>query len=122
MPVTEQDREAMAADVSSLIATFTETAEIIRPTLAGAGSFAGSHESAESSLGTIPVEFKQLSAGELKQIGSDGVCSMPPDSGIVENDILVYQNNRYRVAELKRENCFGAITHLTAKLERIYQT
>ena len=122
MLVTEQDRDAMAAGVSAVIEAFTETAEIIRPTLAGAGSFAGSHESAESSLGMIPVEFKQLSAEELKQIGADGVCSIPPDSGIQENDVLLYQDNRYRVTELKPENCFGAVTHLTVKLERIYQT
>ena len=122
MLVTEQDREAMAAEVSAVIEAFTETAEIIRPTVTGVGSFAGSHESSESSLGMIPVEFKQLSAEELKQIGADGICSTPPDSGIVENDILIYQGNRYRVTELKPENCFGAVTHLTVKLERIYQT
>ena len=122
MLVTEQDRATMAADVSSVIATFTETAEIIRSTVAGVGSFAGSHESAETSLGMISLEFKQLSAEELKQIGADGVCSIPPDSGIQENDILLYQGNRYRVTELKPENCFGAVTHLTVKLERIYQT
>ena len=122
MLVTEQDRDAMAADVNAVIEAFTETAEIIRPTVAGVGSFAGSYEAEETSLGTIPLEFKQLSAEELKQIGADGVCSTPPDSGIQENDILIYQESRYRVTELKLENCFGAVTHLTVKLERIYQS
>jgi len=122
MLVTEQDRDAMAADVNAVIEAFTETAEIIRPTVTGVGSFAGSYEAEETSLGTIPLEFKQLSAEELKQIGADGVCSIPPDSGIQENDILLYQGSRYRVTELKPENCFGAVTHLTVKLERIYQT
>ena len=122
MLVTEQDRDAMAADVSSVIATFTETAEIIRPNMAGVGSFAGSFEPSETSMGVISLEFKQLSAEELKQIGADGMCSTPPDSGVQENDILLYQGNRYRVTELKPENCFGAVTHLTVKLERIYQT
>ncbi len=122
MLVTEQDRDAMAADVNAVIEAFTETAEIIRPTVTGVGSFAGSYEAEETSLGTIPLEFKQLSAEELKQIGADGVCSTPPDSGIQENDILIYQESRYRETELKLENCFGAVTHLTVKLERIYQS
>jgi len=122
MLVTEQDRDAMAADVSSVIAAFTETAEIIRPAVSGAGSFAGSFEPLETSLGMISLEFKQLSAEELKQIGADGVCSTPSDSGVQEDDILLYQGNRYRVTELKPENCFGAVTHLTVKLERTYQT
>ena len=122
MLVTEQDRAAMAAEVSAVIEAFTETAELIRPAVAGAGSFTGSYESQETSLGIIPLEFKQLSAEELKHIGADGACSMPPDSSVQENDILLYQDNRYRVTELKPENCFGAVTHLTVKLERIYQT
>ena len=120
MLVTTKDREAMVAEISAVIEAFTETAELIRPAVEGAGSFAGSFESQETSLGTIPLEFKQLSAEELKQIGADGVCSMLPDTDIQENDILIYQGNRYRVTELKPENCFGAVTHLTVKLERIY--
>ena len=121
MLLTSKDRDVMAADVSDVIEAFSETAEIVRPTLEGTGSFAGSHESEEVSLGTIPLEFKQLSAAELKQIGSDGVCSVPSDTGIKENDILIYQGERYRATELKPENCFGSVTHLTVKLERIYQ-
>ena len=112
----------MSGDVGALIEEFSETAELIRPTISGAGSFAGSHEPEESSLGTIAIEFKQLSPEELKQIGADGVCSMPPDTDIQEGDILVYQNARYRVTDVKPENCFGAVTHLTVKLERIYQS
>ena len=122
MLVTAKDRDKMSAEVSTVIEAFTETAEIIRPNMAGAGSFAGSHESAETSLGMIPLEFKQLAPEDLKQIGADGVCSIPPDSDVQENDILLYQGSRYRVTELKPENCFGAVTHLTVKLERIYQT
>ena len=122
MLLTTKDREIMADDVSALIEAFSETAEIIRPAVSGVGSFAGSYEPEESSLGIIPIEFKQLSPEELKQLGADGVCSMLLDTDIREDDILVYQSDRYRVTDVKRENCFGAVTHLTVKLERIYQS
>jgi hypothetical protein len=121
MLLTAEDREKMTGEVSALIEASGETAELIRPAVSGAGSFAGAFESSESFLGTIPIEFKQLSPEELKQIGSDGICSLPPDSGIQENDIIVYQGDHYRATEVKPENCFGAVTHLTAKLERVYQ-
>ena len=112
----------MAEDVGALIEAFSEIAELIRPVVSGAGSFTGSYEPEESPLGVIPLEFKQLSPEELKQLGADGVCSLLPDADIQEGDILVYQDARYRVTDVKRENCFGAVTHLTVKLERIYQS
>jgi len=122
MILTAEDRDKMSGDVSELIAAYSEIAEIIRPAVSGAGSFAGAYEPAESSLGVFPLEFKQLSPEELKQLGADGVCSLLPDTNIQEGDILVYQDNRYRVTEVKSENCFGAVTHLTVKLERVYQS
>ena len=122
MLMTEEDRTKMSSNVSGLIEAFSDTAEIIRPAVSGVGSFAGSYEPEESSLGMVSIEFKQLSPEELKQLGADGVCSMLPDADIREGDILVYQNARYRVTDVKPENCFGAVTHLTVKLERIYQS
>ena len=112
----------MAEEVGVIIEAFSETAEHIRPAVSGAGSFAGSFEPSESSLGSIPLEFKQLSPDDLKQVGADGICSLLADSNVQEGDILIYQNARYKVTEVKPENCFGVITHLTAKLERIYQS
>ena len=122
MLLSSEDRTKMSEDVGALIEEFSETAELIRPTVSGAGSFAGAYEPAELSLGIIAIEFKQLSPEELKQIGADGVCSMLPDADIQEGDILIYQDNRYRVTDVKRENCFGSQTHLSVKLERIYQS
>ena len=121
MLLTAQDRAMMAENVGAVIEAFSETAELIRPTVSGVGSFAGSYEPEESSLGTIPIEFKQLSPEELKQLGADGVCSLLPDTDIQEGDILIYQDVRYRATDVKRENCFGSVTHLTVKLERVYQ-
>ena len=108
-------------DTAELILASGETAELLRPVVSGAGEFAGPHEPSEESLGTVVIEFKQLSPEELKQIGADGVCSMLPDSDVAEGDIVVYDDARYRVTDIKRENCFGAVTHLTVKLEREYQ-
>ena len=122
MLLTAEDRDKMSCDVSELIAAYSETAEIIRPMVSGAGSFAGAYEPEESSLGIVPIEFKQLSPEELKQVGADGICSLLPATDIQEGDVIVYQDIRYRVTEVKPENCFGAVTHLTVKLERIYQS
>ena len=122
MVLSSDDKAKMSANVRELIAEFSETAEHIRPAVSGAGSFAGSFEASELSLGNIPLEFKQLSPDDLKQVGADGVCYLPADSNVQEEDILVYQNVRYKITDVKTENCFGAITHLTVKLERIYTT
>ena len=126
MLLTAEDRTKMSGDVGALIEAFTETAEIIRPTQSGVGSFSGIYEPEELSLGTIPIEFKLIlpdvrSHQGLKQLGADGVCSLLPDTDIQEGDILVYQNVRYRVTDVKSENCFGAKTHLIVRLERIYK-
>ena len=122
MLLSAEERTKMSEDVGALIEAFSETAELIRPAVAGAGSFAGAYEPEESSLGAIPIEFKQLSPEELKQLGADGVCSLLPDTDIREGDILIYRGDRYRVTDAKRENCFGTVTHITVKLERIYQS
>ena len=111
----------MSEDVGGLIEAFTETAEIIRPTASGVGSFTGAYEPEELSIGTVPIEFKQLSPEELKQLGADGVCSLLSNTDIQEGDILVYQDDRYRVTNVKLANCFGAETHLIVQLERIYE-
>jgi len=108
-------------DTAELIRASGETAEILRPSVSGAGEFAGPHESSEESLGTVAIEFKQLSPEELKQIGADGVCSMLPETDVKEGDVVIHQGSRYIVTDIKRENCFGAVTHLTVKLEQEYQ-
>ena len=108
-------------DTAELIQASGETAEILRPSISGSGDFAGPHEPSEESLGSVVIEFKQLSPEELKQVGADGVCSMLPETDVSEGDILVYNDARYRVVDVKPENCFGAVTHLTVKLEREYQ-
>ena len=108
-------------DTSELIRASGETAELLRPVVSGAGEFAGPHEPSEESLGTVAIEFKQLSPEELKQIGADGMCSMLPEIDVREGDIVVYNGDRYRVTDVKPENCFGAVTHLTVRLEREYR-
>ena len=116
-----REKQMIVMDTAELIRASGETAEILRPSVSGSGDFAGPHEPSEESLGTVAIEFKQLSPEELKQIGADGVCSMLPASDVREGDILVYNGDRYRVTDVKPENCFGAVTHLTVKLEREYQ-
>ena len=121
MLLSAEDKTKMSEDVGGLIEAFSETAEIIRPTQSGVGSFSGSYDSAEVSMGTVLMEFKQLSPEELKQLAADGVCSLLSNTDIQEGDILVYQGDRYRVTNVKLANCFGAETHLIAQLERIYE-
>jgi len=119
--LTETEKQVMTADTAGLIRASGETAEILRPSVSGSDGFAGPHETAEVSLGTAPIEFRQLSPEELKQVGADGVGSLLPDADIAEGDIVVYGGDRYRVTDVKPENCFGAVTHLAIRLEREYQ-
>ncbi len=121
MMLTETERQAMATDTAELIRASGETAEIKRAVVSGVGGFAGPHVSGEESIATVPIEFHQLSPEELKQIGADGICSMLPDTDVREGDVVIYQGSRYIVTDIKRENCFGAVTHLTVRLEREYK-
>jgi len=116
-----QEKQMIVMDTAELIQASGETAEILRPSVSGLGDFAGPHEPSEESLGTVVIEFKQLSPEELKQIGADGVCSMLPETDVKEGDVVIHQGSRYIVTDIKRENCFGAVTHLTVRLEREYK-
>jgi len=116
------EKAMIALSTAELIRISGEIAEILRPSVEGVGEFAGPHESSEESLGSVPIEFKQLSPDDLKQIGADGMCSMLPDADVVEGDILVFAEVRYRVSDVKPMNCFGVVSHLVVKLEREYQS
>ena len=111
----------IALDVAELIRASGETAEILRPAITSTDDFAGPHAPSEESLGTVPIEFQQLSPDDLKQIGADGQCSMLPDADVKENDILIFEGIRYTVSDVKPVNCFGAVSHLVVKLEREYE-
>jgi len=116
------EKEMVALSTAELIRISGEIAEILRPTIEGAGDFSGQHEASEESLGSVPIEFKQLSPDDLKQIGADGMCSMLPDADVIEGDILVYDEVRYRISDIKSMNCFGVVSHLIVKLEREYKS
>ena len=116
------EKEMVALSTAELIQMSGEIAEILRPSVVGAGDFAGPHEASEESLGSMPIEFKQLSPDELKQVGADGMCSMLTDTDVAEGDILIYNNVRYCVSDVKPTNCFGAVSHLIVKLEREYKS
>ena len=111
----------MKAEISDIITESSETAEILRPVIANAGSFAGPQEPSEELLGAVPLEFKPQSPEDLKQKDSDGAADFPANANIVEGDVILYLGNRYKVTNVKKENCFGAVTHLTASLEREYK-
>ena len=122
MVLENHEKQMITLDTAELIRASGETAEILRPAVAGAGEFAGPHETNEESLGIVPIEFQQLSPDELKQIGADGLCSMLPDADVAEGDILIFNEVRYSVSDVKPVNCFGAVSHLVVKLEREYQS
>ena len=120
MMLESHEKQMISLDVAELIRASGETAEILRPAVAGAGEFAGPHAPGEESLGIVPIEFQQLSPDDLKQLGADGLCSMLPDADVAEGDILIFNEVRYSVSDVKPVNCFGAVSHLIVKLEREY--
>ena len=118
----DSEKLIIAETTAEMIRASGERAEILRPQVTGAGDFAGPHESQEQSLGSVPIEFKQLSPEDLKQIGADGMCSMLPESDVAEGDFLIFNEVLYRISDVKAVNCFGAVSHIIVKLEREYQT
>ena len=114
------EKQMIALNTAELIRASGESAELLRPTVLGAGEFSGPHEPSEASLGIMSIEFQQLSPDDLKQIGADGMCSMLPDADVIEGDILIFDEVRYRVSDVKPMNCFGAVSHLVVKLKREY--
>lgn len=113
---TRQRRQA-AGDVAWLIRQSGRTATLIRPQTAAGDSFFGPRETGENDLGGIPVEVKDLSPADLTEIGADAVASVLPESGVQEQDFLVFGGQRYRVTEVKPQNLFGVVTHLDLHLE-----
>lgn len=120
MVLETTEKQMIALDVAELIRASGETAEILRTAVSNADEFAGPHAPSEELLGTVPIEFQQLSPDDLKQIGADGQCSMLPDADVKEGDILIFNEMRYIVSDVKPVNCFGAVSHLVVKLEREY--
>ncbi len=119
--ISDTERRTMTLDVADLIRMSGQTAEIRRSESVATGGFAGPGESVESVVGTVLIEFQQLTPEELKQIGADGVCSMLPDADVCEGDVALFGAVRFVVTDVRPENCFGAVTHLTVRLEREYR-
>ena len=120
MVLETAEKQMIALNVAELIRASGETAELLRPTVVGSGEFAGPHARGEESRGSVPIEFQQLSPDDLKQLGADGLCSMLPDADVTEGNILIFNEVRYCVSDVKPVNCFGAVSHLVIKLEREY--
>jgi len=119
--ITDGELQMMSLDIAELIRMSGQSAEIRRADTVNAGSFDGPAEGTETQVAIVPIEFQQLSPEELKQIGADGVCSMLPETDVREGDLVVFGDVRYVVSDVRRENCFGAVTHLTVRLEREYK-
>jgi len=120
MVLETAEKQMITLDVAELIKASGETVELLRTSEVGDDQFVGPRKPVEVSLGTVPIEFQQLSPDDLKQIGADGLCSMLPDSDVKEGDILGIEGIRYIVSDIKPVKCFGALSHLVVKLEREY--
>jgi len=119
--LSDREKEEISSSIGMMVEAFSETADIYRQVIAGNGSFSGGSETSENLVATVPLEFKQLSPEELSQIGADGMCSFQTGADVQEGDIVLYSGIRFKITDLKLENCFGAATHLTARLEREYK-
>jgi hypothetical protein len=115
--MSERLKRRMTGDVAWLIRQSDRSATLLRPQVAGEDSFYGAHEPVEDEIGTVPIEMKALSPRDLAEIGADAAASVLPDSDVREQDILEVDGVRYRVSEVKPQNCFGALTHLDLHLE-----
>lgn len=115
--MNERMRRQLVNDVRWTIEKSMTSATLYRPTETNVDSFYGSHETTETNMGTLAIEMKPLAPKDLMEVGADQAASVLPDSGVKENDILEVEGVKYRVTNVKKQNCFGAITHLDLLLE-----
>ena len=115
--MTRQTKQA-ARDVAWLIRQAGTVANVSRPTKTGDGSFYGSHEASETSVGEVPIEMRDLPPKDLAELGADAVAAVLPDAGIVENDFVEVAGVRYRASEVKPQRFFGTVTHVDLHLVR----
>lgn len=113
-----QEQQMMKSDVESLIKSQGITMTVTRSLQQGAGSFAGSHGSSETSVGEYMIEEKLLSPKSLTEIGADKVVSCKGDIDIREGDRVAINGESFLVSHLKPQNAFGVVTHLEVNLER----
>lgn len=115
-----QARDAQRV-IGNLIRQTGVTAQVYRPAVAGANSFYGSHEASETLIGETPVEPRPLTPENLAELGSDLVAGALPDADVLEHDLLVIADVRYRVTRLEPNEVLGIRTHLELFLERAHQ-
>ena len=105
-------------EVKWLIEQSGVTGTLSRPQTSGGGSFFGSNEDSELTVGDIPLEMKDLPPKDLTELGADAVACVLPDSGVQEQDFLAIGETRNRVTEVKLHNFYGTVTHFELHLER----
>jgi len=92
------------------------TAVLTRPQSSSDTKFFGANETSETTIGTIPVEIKDLPPKDLTEIGADAVAHVLADSGVQEQDFLAIDGVRYRTTTIKPHNFFGTVSHLELHL------
>lgn len=119
--MNQRQKDRIIRDAKRLIDASGETAELWRPTEISTSSFAGGYESSQTRMqASIPISTVQENPEGLEIPGNDYTASVYPDLDIREKDVVITGGEKYRVTNVKPENCFGAITHKHLRLERIY--
>ena len=122
MLLTDREKRVLAEDVRDLIVADATTCRVLRPVVAGEGSFNGPREASETVVTeALAIEFLAGSPEEVTQEGSDATGNVAADAEVRENDFVVVDDVRYRVTNVEAHRAFGARSHKTLTLEREYR-
>ena len=113
-----RDKQSMQADVENIIISFGKTMMVYRSEKSNAGSFAGGHQTSETTIGEYSIEQKLLSPKSLTEISADLVIVCAGQTDIKESDRIVINDDSFIVSHINPENVFGVVTHLEVNLEK----
>ena len=122
MLLTDREKRVIEEDVRELVVADETTCRVLRPVVAGEGSFNGPRETSETVVAeSLAIEFLAGSPEEITQEGADATANIAFDADVQEGDFLVVDEVRYRVTNIEPHGIFGAKSHKTLTLEREYR-
>lgn len=116
------EKTRVQKDLRELIELSGQAGKLFRPVVAEVGSFDGPVEADEAIVvESFPLEWRPHSPDDLKQIGTSGMIHVLPELDIREQDMVEFENHRYRVTDVRPIDLFGTAVYQVVQIEREYR-
>ena len=113
------EKNILKNDIRKIIESTGDFLKILRPEKTGQNSFYGSKQTGLAVItDSVICEKIDLLPDNTVSKEHDLIVNIPPETDIKEDDLIEYKSTRYKVTDIVKHNCFGAITHLELKTER----